>query len=129
VAVLDNASHRLRYTNAGHNPGLLLRHDGETERLPATGIPLGILPGAEYGLEERTLDVGDTLVLYTDGITEACDPDGEEYGLERLQQVGRSHAQADLEELEDAIERDVAQFARGVPFADDRTLVLLRRLD
>ncbi|HSS48445.1 MAG TPA: PP2C family protein-serine/threonine phosphatase, partial [Thermoanaerobaculia bacterium] len=128
LAVLETASGLLRYTNAGHNPSLIVRAGGEVEALGTTGVPLGLLPGARYQAAETTLAPGDLLVLYTDGIAEAADPDDEEYGLERIQKVCAHHRKEPCPALAAALEQDLETFARGVPFADDRTLVLARRL-
>ena len=127
LGVLDPAAATIRFANAGHNPALLLRADGTTEQLAATGIPLGLMPAAEYTSEEFAMAPGDLLVLYTDGIVEAIDPDEQEYDLPRLQELCRRHAAEPLTEIAEALERELASFARGVPFADDRTLVMLRR--
>ena len=129
LGALETASGRLRYTNAGHNPPLVLRAAGAAEELEATGVPIGLLPQAVYAAGETVLAPGDVLVLYTDGLVEANDPEGNEYGLERLKEVcrcGRGESSAALAKL---IARDLEDFARGVPFADDRTLVLARRLE
>ncbi|HEX2223681.1 MAG TPA: PP2C family protein-serine/threonine phosphatase, partial [Thermoanaerobaculia bacterium] len=133
LAVLDPATGRVRYTNAGHNPGLVVRSGGEVETLGTTGVPLGLVPFAPpYRAGEAVLAPGDTLVLYTDGIVEAMDPEGEEYGLERLMEVCRQRCGhgggSTCRDLAEAVEEDLAAFVRGVPFADDRTLVMARRL-
>jgi serine phosphatase RsbU (regulator of sigma subunit) len=127
LVVLDPAAATIRYANAGHNPALLLHTDGATEQLGATGIPLGLMPAAEYGSGVREMRPGDLLVLYTDGIVEAANPEGEEYDLARLEALCRRHAAEPLPAIADVLERDLDAFARGVPFADDRTMVLLRR--
>jgi phosphoserine phosphatase RsbU/P len=127
VAVLDPGRHVLRYANAGHNPPLLVRADGQCVQLKATGIPLGLLPMATYTAEEVTLGPGDSLVVYTDGITEAANPEGEEYGVARLEAMGRRHQSQPLETFIQALEQDLEAFTRSVPFGDDRTLVVLRR--
>src|SRR5262249_33169282 len=127
VAVLDPVRHVLRYANAGHNPALLVRASGESLRLAATGIPLGGLPLATYTAEEVALGAGDSLVAYTDGITEAANPEGEEYGIERLEEVVRRHRTQPLETFLGALDQDVEAFTRGVPFGDDRTLIVVRR--
>ena len=119
----------LRYCNAGHNPGLLLRADGSTEWLESTGMPLGILPEGVFTADEKTLEVGDTLILYTDGITEPEDPDEEEYGQDRLEAVCVKNRDEPIAEIMAAIEKDLYGFVRGVPFLDDRTLVLIRRIE
>ena len=126
LAVLEPATGRLRYTNAGHNPGLIVRAEGEVQELGPTGVPLGLLPAALYGAAEAMLAPGDLLVLYTDGIAEAASPDDEEYGLERIKQTCCRHRGEPCARLAAALEKDLETFARGVPFADDRTIVLAR---
>jgi sigma-B regulation protein RsbU (phosphoserine phosphatase) len=128
IAVLHPETGRFCYANAGHNAALLLRRTGEVEQLPATGLPLGLFPEGDYARVERWLGPGDVVLIYTDGITEAMDPDGEEYGLERLIDMSRQHAGRSVDELAGALDRDLAAFVRGVPFGDDRTLMILRRL-
>lgn len=127
LLALDPASGRISYTNAGHNAGLLVRADGAIQRLDATGMPIGLMPFAEYEKAEVTLAPGDLIVLYTDGLTEAANPDGDEFGLERLEAVVRRHAAEPLVALAVAIETVIEVFADGTPFGDDRTLVMLRR--
>lgn len=128
VAVLHTDSGRFCWTNAGHNPALLLRASGEHEILAATGLPLGLLPGGEYERQERSLGPGDLVVIYTDGVTEAANPSGEEYGLERLVALCRRHSEKGVAMLAEALQQDLDAFANGVPFSDDRTFILLRRL-
>jgi serine phosphatase RsbU (regulator of sigma subunit) len=127
VASIELATGLLRYTNAGHNPALLVRAGGEIERLGSTGVPLGMLPEASFGAKEVVLAAGDAFISYTDGIVEACDPEDEEYGLERMEAICRELRAAPLAELSAALDRSLAEFARGVPYGDDRTLVMLRR--
>jgi serine phosphatase RsbU (regulator of sigma subunit) len=127
LAVLEPGSGVVRFCNAGHLPGLVLRDDGSTDWLGNGGPPLGLLPGATYASGESNLGPGDLLVIYSDGITEAVDPDDEMYGRERLAEVCARHRQVPLGELAGAIESDLAAFVRGVPYHDDRTVVLLRR--
>jgi phosphoserine phosphatase RsbU/P len=128
LGVLEPSTGLLRYTNAGHNPPLVVRAAGRVEELAPTGVPLGLLPGARYGAGEATLSPGDTLVLYTDGLVEASDPDGEEYGLARLREVCLRHRGLPCRSLAEALEEDLEAFVKGTPFADDRTIVLARRL-
>jgi sigma-B regulation protein RsbU (phosphoserine phosphatase) len=129
LGILEPATGRLRYTNAGHNPPLILRASGEAEELGSTGVPLGLLPHAPYSAGEAALAPGDVLVLYTDGLVEAESPEGNEYGLERLKAVCRREKGETCGGLAHALGRDLEDFARGVPFADVRTLVLARRLE
>jgi phosphoserine phosphatase RsbU/P len=127
-AVLEPAAGTLRYVNAGHNPGLLLRRSGEVEQLGATGPPLGLLQSAHYDAAEVTLEGDDLLLLYTDGITEAANPDDEEFGLARLIDSCLRQRGASLAELARSIESDVDRFVLGIPYLDDRTFVMVRRL-
>ena len=132
LGLVDPETGRLRYASAGHNPVLLVRGAPgaaePVERLWATGQPLGLLPAARFEVAEVTLAPGDLLVLYSDGITEAADPEGREYGLERLQRVCQEHRGEPLEVLAETIEGDLREFADGEPFADDRTIVMARRV-
>ena len=127
IATIEPKTGLLSYCNAGHNPAVLLRATGEIEWLESTGMPLGILPEGVYTAGQKTLAAGDTLVLYTDGVTEAENPDEEEYGQDRLGEVCVRNRDEPLEELMSAIEEDLYNFVRGVPFVDDRTMVLIRR--
>lgn len=127
LGVLHTDTGRFCYANAGHNPPLLVRASGEVETLVATGLPLGILPNGTYGRAEKQLDPGDLLLLYTDGFSEATSPEGEEFGLERLAAVCRQNAKRDGSALVRALDDALSAHAAGVPFGDDRTLLLLRR--
>jgi len=128
MASLEGRTGRVSYANAGHNPALVVRSGGGTEWLRGTGVPIGLLPAEEYGAAETMLDHGDVLVFYTDGITEAGNPQEEEYGAERLASICVGNRTAPLAELAQVINDDLERFVQGVPFADDRTLVVLRRL-
>jgi serine phosphatase RsbU (regulator of sigma subunit) len=127
IAALDPKTGVLSYTNAGHNVGLLVRAGGSSEHLEGNGLPLGLFPVAEYERAEVALAPGDLVVLYTDGITEAANADGDEFGLERLERVVKEQAREPLVALAVAIETAVEVFAEERRFADDRTLVFLRR--
>ena len=89
--------------------------------------PLGLLAGAKYTSGEVKMDPGDSLVIYTDGITEAMNPEEEEFGEERLVEAAGRHHLLPLREMAANLEHDLDAFARGVPFHDDRTLVIVRR--
>lgn len=127
-AFLDPATGVLRYANAGHPPGFVVRGSGEIESLGTTGPPIGLIPSSVHATGSLELRPGDTVVLYTDGWNEAVDPDDAEYGTRRLAEVAWRCRNRTLDELARALDEDLAAFARGVPFADDRTLILLRRL-
>jgi sigma-B regulation protein RsbU (phosphoserine phosphatase) len=128
LGILNRDSGELRYTNGGHNPALVIRANGEHEELKPTGMPVGLMPSAQYTQASVELGPGDLLVLYTDGITEAANPEDDEYGIERLAEICKKHREASLDDLAAAIEQNLDEFAQGVPYADDRTFVLTRRL-
>jgi sigma-B regulation protein RsbU (phosphoserine phosphatase) len=118
-ATLD-AFGRLNYINAGHCAPFILRATGEIQKLDATSMPVGLTFEAEFALAETTLAAGDRIVLYTDGVTEACNEQGEFYGKKRLREVIRRAPKDLFTELRD----DLMQFTSGVPQADDITLVV-----
>src|SRR5918911_4208153 len=82
-AILDPKSATLSYANAGHDLPYLRRHGGECEELRARGMPLGLLPGMSYEQKEIVLDAGEAALLYSDGLVEAHDPQGEMFGFPR----------------------------------------------
>ncbi len=121
---LDPADHRFRYTNAGHNPPLLLRRDGEVEWLETGGMILGAFPNRDYEETEVEVGEGDLLVLYTDGVTEALSPAGEEFGTERLVATVREHAGRPPHQAIAALIGSVRVFAAG-RLPDDLTVVMI----
>jgi sigma-B regulation protein RsbU (phosphoserine phosphatase) len=127
IAELEPGSGILRYLNAGHNPGLLLRAGGRVEELSSGGIPLGLLPNSRYQPREVVVEPGDFLCIYSDGITEAESITEEEFGTERLIGILRQHGGRPLQEVLEEIQAAVSRFALGMPQYDDQTLVLLRR--
>ncbi len=127
LTCLHGPTGEVRFTCAGHNPALLIRAGGAVERLTAGGPPLGLLPKAEYTSGSVVMEPGDNLLLYTDGTVEAVNAEDEEYGIERLSAICSAHRADSPADLAAAIEADVDAFVEGVPFADDRTLVVTRR--
>jgi len=123
----DDGSSRLRYANCGHLPGLLLRGDGAVERLDATATVLGIFKDWDCTIGECHLGCGDTLALYTDGITEAMDSESKQFGLDKLKYV---LARCDLgaSEMRDSILAELDRFTGGSTVHDDRTLVVAKVL-
>ena len=128
LAELDPATGVLHYMNAGHNPAILLRADGRTEELPAGGMPIGLMPVARFQSRALTMEPGDLLCIYSDGITEAAAPDDEEFGMGRLTEQLRAGQSRPLAELVEAIPHAIGEFSQGLPQGDDQTLVLLRRV-
>lgn len=127
VGVLDPATGRLEYVNAGHNPPCVVRAGGEVETLAPTGMPVALVGVGTWG--SRTLDLGpgDLLALFTDGIPEAWDASEEEYGDERLLALLRSQRGKGAVAVRDAVLEDLASFVGDAAASDDVTLVLLRR--
>ena len=124
-AEYDNAALRLRYVNCGHLPPLVLRSDDSLERLAATATILGIFKDWECSVSECQLCPGDTLVLYTDGITESFSPDGEEFGESRLIDTLRSHRSATCDDLRSAIV-DAVRHHSPHEQHDDITLIIAK---
>lgn len=116
----------LEICNAGHCPGLLLQR-GATQRLGSTGLPLGLFCGGQYTVTPISIGAGESLVLYSDGITEAQDPAGDEYQEERLITSLRDRFEQGAGAMADAVMRDVARFCRTHPPVDDMTLLVVRR--
>jgi sigma-B regulation protein RsbU (phosphoserine phosphatase) len=122
--VLDGSRNRLVFTNAGHNAPILARRDGSWLRLGGGGAPLGLFPDWDYERGEVQFAAGDRLELFTDGVTEASNAAGEEFGEERLVTVLLENRQLGAGELQERILAEVAKFTRG-RFEDDATLVVV----
>lgn len=129
VGVLDAASGRLRYSSAGHGPALVIRASRHVERLATRGMPLGLFPGTSFPVDECTLNLGDALVLYTDGITDATNDKEREYGIDGLIDICKSAHDAPVEEIVRQIERDLNAHVADAGYADDRTVLVVRRFD
>ncbi len=126
LGVLSLSSGKLEYVNAGHNPPLLKRKGGEYEYLRAkSGFVLAGLEGTKYRLNETTLSDGDSIFLYTDGVTEATDLNNNLYGEERLLSTLNRNADKDCRALIDEVKSDVDSFVAGAPQFDDITMVAL----
>lgn len=117
---------RLEFVNAGHPSPLLLRAGEVAEAFTEGGFPVGLIPDTSYFSSSVTLRPGDTLVLYSDGVTEAMDPDDEMFGVARLRELLLGQHDAPLEGLQKAILDAVRAFCRGAHQADDITLLLAR---
>lgn len=124
-AEYDQARRRLRYANCGHLSALLLRHDRALERLDSTCTVLGMFREWDCCTQELPLSSGDTLVLYTDGITESFNARGEEFGEERLIESLQRHCQQPSEALIAAVVNDVQNFSPHEQY-DDRTLIVAK---
>jgi serine phosphatase RsbU (regulator of sigma subunit) len=126
-AELDPDSGSLAFLNAGHNPPLIVHAAGTVEQLASGGLPLGIKPDAEYREGRTQLQPGDVLCIYSDGVTEAVSPTGEEFGPTRLYEVVSRNVEASAAGIRDRIESSLTKFAQGTSAADDITLVIVKR--
>ncbi len=124
-AQYDDQTRRLRYSNCGHPPALLLRAAQRVERLHATSTVLGLFEHWDCAIEERQLFPGDTLLLYTDGVTEAFSQSGEEFGEQRLLEALQRHSEFSSEDLLLAITDQVHQFSPHEQ-ADDITVIVAK---
>jgi sigma-B regulation protein RsbU (phosphoserine phosphatase) len=126
--LLDPSAGELVYCNAGQCPALHLGQAGAAAELIRTGPPLGAFEEGAWSVERATLARDDALVLYTDGVTEAEDPEGEFYGTDRLRACVRAHQGRPPAQICDAILADVTAFAGAPHPADDIALLVVRRL-
>ena len=127
-AVYDPSTGILTYANGGHNTPLVVHPDGTSEVLALTGgIALAVVPGYQYETASITLAPGDTVILYTDGVTEAMNERAEEFGMERLIALFEGQPPTDTEEPLDAVFEAVNEFAGEAPQSDDITCLVFRR--
>ncbi len=126
LGLLDTRTHKLTYVNAGHNPPYIRLTDGELITLKAGGPVIGIMHPMPYEVKTAELPAGATLVLFTDGVTEAEDAEGEQYGEARFEEFLRTHPETDPKEVHAAIWAELEAFQQGNQ-ADDITLIFLHR--
>ena len=125
--LLHPASGVMTWCNAGHNAPILARASGGIERLASCGTILGIFPDLPYDVRTTTFAPGDTLTLFSDGVTEECNPAGEELGDARLTALVAGGASQGAKRLVDDVHRTVVAWASGQPAADDVTVVVVKR--
>lgn len=125
--IWDPATERLTYANAGHNPPLLMQPNGAFHALQGHGLALGILPEAQMKSYAVQLRPGDTVLLYTDGVTEALNEDFDEFGLERLRVAARAAARRPATDIIRHITDSIADHAGETPQFDDMTLIVIKR--
>jgi phosphoserine phosphatase RsbU/P len=129
IAVLDSKTGKLDVVNAGHNPVLIKRNKGSLEKIEAGGLGLGMLDlGLPYQGQSLTFDVGDRLLLYTDGIPEAMNKNEEEYSDDRMFEFFRSNSEKQAAEFIKSMVDDVKNHVSGEPQSDDITCLILKRL-
>lgn len=123
-SVFDEETKELIFSNGGHQRGILQRADGDLVLLEAEGLPIGIFPNYQWEEKRISLSQGDRLILFTDGVSEARNPQGQLYGLERLLDRIAERRSASLEELLDSILRDVKSHSGPNFESDDVALVM-----
>ena len=126
LALYDDAARRLRYTNAGHNAPLVVRSAGPVERLEVGGTVLGAFDWARYEEAAVTLEAGDLLLIFSDGITEAQNDEGEEYGEGRLAEFAVANRQLGADDLRAAVFDEIDAWTGGRERDDDQTVVILK---
>ena len=124
--VLDFRNRMLIFSNAGHNPPILRHDDGQIEYLPEGGVALGVLPDAHFDERPIALRPGDVLVMYTDGVSEAESPTGEQLGTERLEQCIARLADRSAEAIVQGLVDEVSRWAGARGQTDDLTLLVLK---
>jgi phosphoserine phosphatase RsbU/P len=126
--ILDGANRTLSYSNAGHNPPLLINEEGEPRFIERGGLPLGMFRDTRYYEYFLSLEPGEMLVLYTDGATEALNPAGEEFGRDRLAEVVKAGRTLTAREVVASLEREVLKWTDGVGATDDVTFFVIKAL-
>ncbi len=117
---------QLQFINAGHNPALLVRGDGEPQRLMGGGMPLGLFADRDYEIQTMELIADDVVVVFSDGVTEANNPDEEEFSEEALAKVVVADRNLDADGMGKAVFDAVADFSAGAPQHDDLTLMIVK---
>lgn len=129
-AVLNTETGQFTYTNAGHNPPLwVCRGKSEVRRLTRTGIALGAAEHLSMREESIQLEQGDSLLLYTDGLTEAFSPDGDLFGETRLADALQAGSGTSADDLLESVEHSLNEFLQSQPLADDLTMLALHRVE
>ncbi len=125
--IIDLKTGELSYANAGHNPPYIIHPDGNIQLVPSTGDTiLGVFEGQTYGTRKIQLQPNDSILLFTDGVTEAFNPQAEAYGEARLENLIKQHSAAGTQALVQAVISDVKDFAASAPQSDDITLLCLK---
>ena len=126
LGIVDTTTGRMEYGQGGHNPPIVLPAKGEPVYEPSGGMPLGVFEDAKFGQRQLELKVGETLLVYTDGVTEAMNPQRELFGEERLKEAVREQSRLSPESLTQRVVAEVARFANGAEPSDDITLLAIQ---
>src|SRR6266404_3935851 len=127
--ILDATNRTLAYTNAGHNPPLLLTGDGKHQFIERGSLPLGMFKDTRYHEYYQTIEPGEMLVLYTDGVTEAQNLKGEEYGRDRLARAVKANQTLSARDLITAVHKEVIEWTDGKGATDDVTFFVIKALN
>ena len=128
LGIYDPISGEISYAQGGHNPAVLLRADGTASYEPTGGQPLGVFPDASYEPCSVQLQPGDSFIIYTDGITEAMNPEEQPYGPDRFLELLSGQQDLSAKHLNQRVTDDVRLYANGAEQSDDITLLTLKRL-
>ena len=127
-AIYNTKTGQVTYSNAGHNPPHILRHDGTVSELPMSkNTILGVFEELEYQEDTLQLEPGDTLVMFTDGVTEATDAAYQEFGTERLNNILCQQVNASCQQIIEAVETGIKDFVNGSEQSDDITMLVVKR--
>lgn len=128
-AIINPKSGQIRYSNAGHNqPFVISEKTKKLETLKSSGIALGAMSKIKLSEYEMTLSPGNSLILYTDGVTEATNNLGQFYGTNRFLSVIKENIGNDINSIIDKVESDLSDFRNGAPYSDDTTILAIRRI-
>jgi sigma-B regulation protein RsbU (phosphoserine phosphatase) len=128
IMIFDPVHHVFSYANAGHNPPLLFRNGGkDIIELAASGLPMGMVNDQQYEARQIDMQQGDTLVLYTDGVTEAVNKKHQQYGEMKLRECVLKNLHMKANEIKECIVRDVRGFVGNNPMSDDLTILIMKR--
>ncbi|WP_417384425.1 SpoIIE family protein phosphatase [Gimesia sp.] len=130
LVILDTKNHRLSLVNAGHMSPMILKPDGSIDEFPeeSIGVPIGVMEGFPFEVVERDLAPGEIVVLFTDGVDEAMNPEGELYTLDRMREFIKDNREKNAAELGQALLADVRRHANGRPQNDDITIMTFGRV-
>ena len=126
LGIVDTATGRMEYGQGGHNPPILIPVQGEPIYEPSGGMPLGVFEEAKFGQRQLDLKTGETLLVYTDGVTEAMNPRRELFGETRLKEAVRGQAGLSAESLTQRVVGAVTRYASGAEPSDDITLLAIK---
>jgi sigma-B regulation protein RsbU (phosphoserine phosphatase) len=129
MGIWDPAKQVLYYVNAGHNPPLLIDKENKVTTLDATGIVMGILPSQPYEEKYVRIYEGSTLVIYTDGLEEAFNHEGEQFGQQRIIDTIIKNKDASCRSIIKSLNDEVLMFSEGVPIHDDVTMIVAKGIN